>query len=47
MIINILSVLAISDESERVFLKVRRTILWERAQLLIVNIKRVECLKNW
>jgi hypothetical protein len=46
MAINILSILAISDEPERVFLKIRRTISWERAQLSAVNIKRVKCLKH-
>jgi hypothetical protein len=45
MAIDILLVLAMSDESERVFLRIRRTILWERAQLSAVNIERVECLK--
>jgi hypothetical protein len=47
MVIDILSIPIISDKPERVFLKTRRTILWERAQLSAINIERVECLKNW
>jgi hypothetical protein len=46
MAIDILSISAISDKPERVFLGVRRTISWERAQLSTENIKRVECLKS-
>jgi hypothetical protein len=45
MAIDILSVLVISDKPKRVFLEARRTISWKRAQLLAVNIERVECLK--
>ena len=47
MAIDILSIPAISDESERVFSGARRTISWERAQLSAENIERVECLKSW
>jgi len=47
MAINILLILAINDEPERVFLGARRIILWERAQLGAENIKRVEFLKYW
>jgi hypothetical protein len=36
-----------SDESKRVFLEVRRTISWERAQIGAENLERVECLKHW
>ena len=43
--INILSIPAISDEPERVFLGAHCTISWERAQLGAENIERVECLK--
>jgi hypothetical protein len=46
MAIDILLILVMSDEPERVFLKARRTISWERAQLSIENIERVEYLKN-
>jgi hypothetical protein len=44
---DILLILAMSDEPERVFLGARCTILWERAQLSAENIERIECLKNW
>jgi hypothetical protein len=47
MAIDILSILAMSDEPERVFFRARRTILWERMQLGLENIERVGCLKNW
>jgi len=47
MAIDILSILAISDELERVFLGGRRTVLWERAQIGAENLERVECLKHW
>ena len=46
MAIDILLILAISNKPERVFSGARRTISWERAQLLAKNIKRLECLKN-
>jgi hypothetical protein len=46
MAINILSILVMSDKSERVFSGTRRTILWKRAQLSAINIKRVKCLKH-
>ena len=36
-----------SDNPERVFSGVRRTISWERARLGVVMIKKLECLKNW
>jgi hypothetical protein len=45
MIIDILSISVINDELERIFLETRRTISWERAQIGIENLKRVECLK--
>jgi len=47
MAIDILLILVMSDEPERVFSGARRTISWERAQLSAKNIERVECLKNW
>jgi len=47
MAINILLILAISDKPERVFLGARRTISWERMQLRVENIEKVECSKNW
>jgi hypothetical protein len=39
MIIDILSIPAMSDEFERVFSGTRRTIWWERAQLSAKNIE--------
>jgi len=47
MAIDILLILAISNEPKRVFLGACRTILWERAQLGAENIERVECSKHW
>ena len=46
MAIDILLIPAISDEPERVFSGARRTISWERMQLRVENIKKVECSKN-
>ncbi|OCK88410.1 uncharacterized protein K441DRAFT_589017, partial [Cenococcum geophilum 1.58] len=45
--INILSILAISDNLERVFLGGRYTISWERIKMEMDSLKRTECLKNW
>jgi hypothetical protein len=36
-----------SDESERIFLRARRTISWERPQIGAENLKKVEYLKYW
>ena len=47
MAINILSILAISDEPKRVFLGACCIISWERTQLGAENIERVECSKHW
>ena len=47
MAIDILSILAISDELERVFLGARRMILWDRLKLGADIIKQVESLKSW
>jgi hypothetical protein len=47
MAINILLIPAISAELERVFLRIRRTVSWERAQIEAKNLKKVECLKHW
>ena len=47
MAIDIYSIPAMSDESERVFSGARRTISWDRAQLSAETIERVECLKSW
>jgi hypothetical protein len=45
MIIDILSIPTINNELERVFSGARRTTLWERAQLRVKNIEKVEYLK--
>ena len=37
----------ISDDPEWVFSGVRRTISWERVQLGVAMIKKLEYLKNW
>jgi hAT family C-terminal dimerisation region len=42
--LNILSILAMSDEAERVFSGARRTASWERAQIEPETLKRV---KHW
>jgi hypothetical protein len=47
MIIEILSILAMNTEFERVFSGARCTISWERMQLRGENIEKPECLKNW
>jgi hypothetical protein len=45
--LEILSIPAMSDEPERVFSGARRTISWERAQLGVDQVERMECLKHW
>ena len=47
MAIDILFILLMLAEAERVFLGVWRTILWDRILLGSTNIKRTECLKSW
>ena len=47
MAINILSILPISDELERVFSGAHRTVSWERAQLEPETLEMTECLKHW
>jgi hypothetical protein len=47
MAINILLIPAISDKSERVFSRARRTVSWEKTQIRAENLKKVECLKHW
>jgi hypothetical protein len=47
MALDILSILAMSDEAERVFSGARYTISWERAQLEPPTIEMVECIKHW
>ena len=47
MAIDILSILSMSAEAERVFLDVQQIVLWDRMSLKSMNIKRTECLKSW
>jgi hypothetical protein len=48
MAIDILSIPAINNKSERVFLKTRRTISWKKAQIEAENLKKkIEYLKHW
>ena len=47
MTIDILSIPAMSAESEWVFSGARRTISWKRMQLERENIEKIECLKSW
>jgi hypothetical protein len=46
MALDILSILAISDEVERVFSRAYHTISWERAQMEPPTIETIECIKN-
>jgi hypothetical protein len=47
MVMDILSIPAMNDESGRIFSGARRTISWEKAQLRTENIEKVEYLKYW
>ena len=47
MAIKILSIPAISDEPERVFLGGRYMVSWERMQMDFKTLKKTKCLKNW
>ena len=47
MAINILSIVLMSDEPERVFSGARRTVSWDRGQLEAEIIEMRECLKHW
>jgi len=47
MAIDILSILAISDKLERVFSRGRRTVSWDRGQMVLETIEWRECLKHW
>lgn len=47
MAIDILSIPAMSAESERVFSGTRRTISWERMSLGAKVVEQTECLKSW
>ena len=47
MVLDILSIPAMSDEAERVFSGACCTISWERAQMEPSTIEMVECIKHW
>ncbi len=47
MIINVLSISAMSAESEQVFSEAQHIISWERMKLDEKIIKKTECLKSW
>src|SRR6266536_5120394 len=47
MAIDILLILAMSNEPERVFSGACHTISWERGQLNPKTVKMTECLKHW
>jgi len=47
MMLNILSILAMSDEVKRVFSEACHIISWERTQLNVKTLKYIECLKHW
>jgi hypothetical protein len=47
MAFDILSIPAMSDELERVFLGACRTITWDKAQMKPDTIEMRECLKHW
>ena len=47
MVIDILSILPMSDELERVFSGARRTVTWDRGQIEAETIEMRECLKHW
>jgi hypothetical protein len=47
MALNILLILAMSNEPERVFLGARYMISWEQMSLGEDTIKAIECLKHW
>ena len=47
MIINVLSISAMSTESEQIFSKAHHIISWKRMQLKKKIIKKTKCLKNW
>jgi hypothetical protein len=47
MIINIFSISAINDELEKVFSEARRTVSWDKGQIMLEIMKWRECLKYW
>jgi hypothetical protein len=47
MAIDILSIPAMSDKLERVFLAACCTVLWERGQIDPKTLEMIECLRHW
>ena len=47
MILDVLSISAMSDESERVFSEACWTVSWDRAQMTAETLECVKCLKHW
>ena len=47
IVIDILSILPMSSELERIFSGAQRTITWQQMKLGPANIKQLECLKSW
>ena len=47
MTIDVLSIFAMSAESEQVFSEAQCTISWERMKLEKKIIEKTKCLKNW
>ena len=47
MTLDILSISAMSDESERIFSEACCTVSWKRAQMNAETLECVECLKHW
>jgi hypothetical protein len=46
MAIDVLSILLMSDEPERVFSRARRMVSWDRGQIEPGTIEQRECLKH-
>ena len=47
MIIDILSISAMSDKAERVFSETYHTVFWKKAQMNAETLEYVEYLKHW
>jgi hypothetical protein len=47
MAINILLILVMSDEPERVFSGACRTVSWDKESMIAETLEARECLKHW
>jgi hypothetical protein len=47
MVIDILSIPAINDEPEKIFSGARRTVSWNKGQIMSEIMEWRECLKYW